>query len=542
LLSLILLLEPYLYKIHAMADGSRSSLVTGTRQNALLRWLMPSVADLIFVALLGTLLLTPLSVKLLGDAGTGWHIRTGQLILATHAIPRVDPFSSQVHKPWVAWEWLSDVIVGWLDSRVGLNGAVWLTAGVIATVFAVTFRMLLRRGTDLALALLLTMLAMAASTIHFLARPHVLSWLFAIVWFWILSSYELRHFGDSNRRIWLLPVSMILWVNVHGGFLLGFVLLAIFWLGSLWTWLHLREERIEDSLEKIAAAKRVRLLTWITLLSAVASLVNPYGWRLHEHIYGYLTNRFFMDHIDEFQSPNFHGGAQRCFLVLLLISIAALVANGRKLRASEVMLVLFSVYAGLYASRNIPVSSILLALIIGPLISSPGLWRFTEKMRAVDTELRGHFGPIAATAATLIIALHGGRAGATQMMDAHFGPQRMPVGAVNFLEQAGVAGTVFSPDYWGGYLIYRLYPQNKVQIDDRHDFYGEPLLEMYLRTMRVEPGWEVFLAGTSCAVLPKKAALAEILLKTPEWKAAYSDDVAVVFRRERPNGTTVTGN
>jgi hypothetical protein len=70
-----------------------------------------------------------LSVRLLGDAGIGWHIRTGQLILSTHTIPRVDPFSSTMAgHPWFAWEWLYDVLVGWLDTVAGLNGVVFFTA------------------------------------------------------------------------------------------------------------------------------------------------------------------------------------------------------------------------------------------------------------------------------------------------------------------------------------------------------------------------------------------------------------------------------
>jgi hypothetical protein len=523
-----LLLRPYIYKIHAMAEGSRSSALAGTPENTLLRWLMPSVADLIFVALLASLLLTPLSVKLLGDAGIGWHIRTGQLILTTHTIPRVDPFSSQLRLPWIAWEWLYDVIVGRLEVSAGLNGPVWFTAAAIATVFAALFRLLVKRGTDFLVALILTLLAMAASMIHFLARPHVLSWLFALIWFGILDSAE-SGTRKSNRRLWLLPFLMVIWVNAHGGFLLGFVLLAIFWLGALWTRLRLKESRIEEAFQKIAAGRRVRDLTLVGLASAVASLVNPYGWHLQEHIYSYLTNRFFMDHIEEFQSPNFHGIAQRCFLVLLLIAVATLAMNGRKLRASEVLPLLFAVYAGLYASRNIPIASILLALIVGPLIPPLRNTAFLRRMAGVDFTLRGHLWPIVTTIAAFGIAINGGHIGSTILMDAHFDPHRMPVDAVSFVERAAIRGPIFSPDYWGGYLIYRLYPRNTVSIDDRHDFYGEFLLRSYLTTMHVEPGWNHLLESQSCLVLPGKAALTEILRKTPEWKAVYADEVATVF-------------
>jgi hypothetical protein len=508
---------------------------------------MPSVADLIFVALLTALVFTPLSGRLLGDAGIGWHIRTGQQILTVHAIPRVDPFSTQIRKPWIAWEWLYDVIVGWLESSAGLNGVVWLTAVVIAMVFAVLFQLLVKRGTSVLIAVLLTVVAMSASTIHFLARPHVVSWMFALVWVWILDSAESAA-RNSNRNLWLLPLLMLIWVNVHGGFLLGFGLLGIFWVGSLWTWLRLRESRIEESFEKIAAGKRVRALTVVGLASAAASFINPYGWNLHAHIYSYLSNRFLMEHIDEFQSPNFHGIAQKCFLLLLLIAIAALAARAQKLTLSGVLVVLFVVYAGLYASRNLPVSSTLLALMIGPIIPVFGRAGFVERMRSVDSMLRGHLWPIAATVAALMIAIHGGHAGSRQVMDAHFDPQRMPVAAVDFLReqeapalaagdyraarlpQCGPHSAVLSTDYWGGYLIYRLYPDNKVVIDDRHDFYDEWFLAEYLTMLHVEPSWSKFLRS-ACLLLPSKAALTQILTETPTWETVYRDDVAVVLVR-----------
>jgi len=495
---------------------------------------MPSVADLIFIALLGVLAFTPISVKLLGDAGIGWHICTGQQIIATHEIPRVDSFSSQIQQPWFAWEWLYDVAVGQLESWCGLNGVVWITAVVIAMVFAGTFRLALTRGTNLLFALGLTLLALSASMIHFLTRPHVLSWLFALAWVWILDVNERKgQQSQPARWLWMLPLSMLLWVNVHGGFVLGFVLMGIYWLGSLWTWISKRETSLEDSLEKIAAAQRVRQLSGVGILSIAASFINPYGWKLHTHIYGYLTNRFLMDHIEEFQSPNFHGIAPRCFLALLLIAIAVVAVRGGKLRLSEILVILFAVYAGLYASRNIPVSSILLVLVVGPWLPSLESWNFVQRMTAVDSRLRGHLWPVFATAVVIFIGANGGRVGSALLMNAHFDSQRMPVEAVNFIERSEIKAPLLSPDYWGGYLIYRLYPRNRVVIDDRHDFYGESFLRSYLTMMRAEPGWDEFLKEhqISCLMLPRKAALATLLSETPEWKPIYFDDVAIVFVR-----------
>jgi hypothetical protein len=543
-----------------MAMGSRSSAVN--RNPAWVRWLVPSVSDLFFVALLGLLVFTNLSVRLLGDAGIGWHIRTGQLILATHAIPRVDPFSSSMMgQPWFAWEWLYDMLVGWLDSAAGLNSVVLFTAVIIAAVFSWTFRLLVRRGTNILLALILVLLAASAAMIHFFARPHVVSWLFTMVWFWALEWSERNYKSGSppSLLLWLLPSTMLVWVNVHGGFLVGLVLLAIYWISAAWEFVRLNfkltEGEFEEALQKIRTGRRLRILTLAGILSALATLLNPYGLSLHVHIYRYLSNRFLMNHIDEFQSPNFHYVAQKCFAGLLLLTLVALAGKKRQVNLSQLMVVFFAVYSGLYASRNIPVSALLLILLIGPWLSDAmeslsarfaGLSKifqppksvsspFLQRMTAIELTLHGHVWPIAAVVFACWITAHGGNLGTTPLMDAHFDTKRFPAAALNYLETQNVQGPLLSPDAWGGYLIYRLYPRIKVVIDDRHDFYGEDFLESYLKMIHLEPGWQEFLnqERPQCVIVPKDSALANILAETAGWQRIYSDDVARAFVRVR---------
>jgi hypothetical protein len=511
-----------------------------------MRWALPSVGDVIFVVLLGAFSFSAAAVRLLGDGGIGWHIRTGQLILSTHAIPRVDPFSSSMAgQPWFAWEWFYDVLVGVLDKAAGLNGVVCLTALLIALIFAWTFLELMRRGTNLLVALILILLALSAATIHFLARPHVISWLFTLIFFYVLDS-------SRGKRLWLLPPLMVLWVNLHGGFLVAFMLIAAYWIESLihFTW-H-KENHFEDVLEKAQSGKRLRSLTLTGIASALATLVNPYGWRLHAHIYHYLTNRFLMDHIDEFQSPNFHGAPQKCFGVLLLLTLLALAAKTiRPPRSSHLLLVLFSVYSGLYASRNIPVSSLLLVLSIGPMLSAqfaifwgrfvnrrnpnvdifsryPGL---LQRMQNIDSSRRGHLWPIAAVVLTSWIVFHSGMLASRRLLDAHFDAAKFPVSATDYLEQQQLPGPILAPDSWGGYLIYRLYPERKVVLDDRHDFYGEEFMKSYLSLVHGEPDWNVFLqqhpAGS--IVVPEKSAMATVLSQSESWQRVYDDDTSSIF-------------
>lgn len=512
---------------------------------------MPSVSDLLFVVLLVLLAFTNLSVKLLGDAGIGWHIRTGQLILATHEVPRVDTFSSSMGgHSWFAWEWLYDVAAGWLATAAGLNGVVAFTAVMIAGVFAWMFRLLLQRGTNVLLALVLALLAASASMIHFLARPHVVSWLFTVAWFWILSDGDSE--GDAGLRgrrfLWMLPFSMLVWVNVHGGFLVGLALLGIYWICAAGEWLrlswNLSEGRVEDVVRKIRAGRRLRVLSLAGALSVLATLINPYGFRLHVHIYRYLTNHFLMNHIEEFQSPNFHFVAQKCFAILLLLTVVALALRPREISPSQLLVILFAIYAGLYAARNIPVSSLLLVLVIGPWLSEGlgarwtrrGSRSFLERMKAVELSLRGHVWPVAAVILTCWIAANGGNLGRFSMMDAHFDGKRFPVAAVDYLEKQNVQGPILSPDNWGGYLIYRLAPRVKVVVDDRHDFYGEAFLKNYLKFIHAEPGWKGFLRDHPAqeVIVPRNSASANIL-ETAGWRPVYSDEVSAVF--EESSGT-----
>jgi hypothetical protein len=503
-----------------MTGESRSSATTPP---AWARWAVPSLADFLFLGLLYFLLFTPFCISMLDDAGIGWHIRTGQQFLATHVIPRVDSFSAiMAGKPWFAWEWLYDALAGELDSSMGLNGVTWLTAVVIASVFGWLFRLLILRGTHLLFALALTSLAFLASTIHALTRPHVLSWLLALAFYALLDASEREASSpQASRRLWLLPLLTLLWANVHASFPLGFALIGAYWLPAFWSW-----RRHQDPV----AAKRARELTAIGIACIVASLVNPYGWHLHGHILGFLGNGVMMSQSEEYQSPDFHQFAPRCFLLLLLICVATFIARARELRVSQTLLALLSIYAALYAARSLPTSSLFLAMAAGPLLK-PATRGFAADMAAMDREQRGHLWPIAAVLLTAWVAANGGWVGNRKLLDAHFDPHHMPVEAVNYIERNPVPGPILSTDGWGGYFIYRLFPRSLVVLDDRQDLFGEELMSAYRRMVDVQPGWDKFLLqhSTGYVVLPADAPLSSMLRKTEGWRVVHSDDVAVVF-------------
>ena len=544
-----------------------------------LRFLLPSVRDIVFIFLFWSLVTGPLSNRPLADPDIGWHIRTGERILATHSLPRTDTFSSTMHgQPWFAWEWLYDILLGILHHACGLNGVVWLCALLVAAVFTMLLAQLLRRGAGLLLAIMLMLLAETAATIHLYARPHIVSWLFSLLWFVVLERWERCEHARPPRWIfWFFPASMLLWVNLHGGWLLGLALLGIYTFAATVENWRARKKK-NDALAAVCSAQRARAMAMAWLASAAATLANPYGWRLHAHIYRYLGDRYLMDLIDEFRSPDFHGWAPRSFAVILALTLVALAGrrfsdnrlpsnhlsvDAGKLRLSHLLVVLLAVYAGFYSARNLPVSSMLLVLVAGPILwenfaalaDTPGAWQWlrncaarisqlSDRMGAQEIELRGHLWPVVSVALAFAVCLQGGWLGSRQLIHAQFDPKKVPVAAVNFLQKEVVGNQpstepVFSTDAWGGYLIYRMnpgrmYPERKVVVDDRHDLYGSGRIRQYMTLTRAEPGWQSVLESWKIrtALLPTDSTLANLLRELPQdWRVAYEDNVAVVFER-----------
>jgi hypothetical protein len=511
---------------------------------------MPSVSDLLFVALLLGFSCGAMGRLLLRDAGTGWHIRNGQLILQTHSITRVDPFSATMSgQPWYAWEWLYDVLIAAIHHFLGLNGVVFCTAAIMSATFVLVFHLAMRRGGSLPITLLLVVLSLGASAVHFLARPHVLSWLFTVIWFEVLDTAayvnEPNAQPNEDRRLFFLPLLMLLWVNLHGGFLFGFALLAMYIIGGGIQYFTCRDQREE-------IRRWLKRLGLVSVLSLLASFVNPYGYKLHLHIYRYLSDRFLMNHVTEFQSPDFHGVAQQCFAAVLLVTIAALASARRKHQLPRLLVILLATYSGLYAARNLPVSSLLLTLIVAPVLSEAiakagenaamapwlrallsRLQSFAARMENLELHFRGHLWLVLAFALGLWACMHGGRLGSTQLINAYFDDKRFPVEAADVIVQRDIREPVFCPDLWGGYLIYRLYPQTKVLVDDRHDLYGDRFFKDYLKVVFVQPDWNKVLdqRHVDWVLVQRNSSLGTILEQTRGWKLIHEDGTAVLFHR-----------
>ena len=464
-------------------------------------------------------------MALLGDGDTGYHIRAGEWILAHLSVPHHDMFSFLTPPlPWTAHEWLSEIIMALIHGAFGLTGIVLFFTGILALVSLLLFRMLKCEGGNILLTVFIVLLVTISSQVHWLARPHVFSLLIFLVWYWILEEYRLH----GTNRLYLLPPIMLLWVNLHGGYLAGFMLLAIYLLGEL------PDCFSHDGETRSKARQRLKTLSIVSAICLPVSCINPYGYHILLFPFNLASNKLIMDSVSEFMSPNFHEPTP--FKYLLLLVVAVLAFSRKRLRLVEILLLLVFLNMSLFAVRYIP----LFALVSAPILmrqtnmilkSSQGrlaglFEKKGENIAAIDVSSGGILWPIAAICAMVWLAA----AGSIQY---RFDPKTKPVAAVKFIEQANLTGNMFNNDEFGDYVIYAAWPRYKVFFDGRIDMYGANRLKEYTKVTGFEDGWEKILDKyrISWIFFNTKSQLTRFLKERKDWVLIYQDKVASIFIR-----------
>lgn len=505
--------------------------------------LLPSLADFAFLVPIAFLFGRMNGVKtLLSDCDTGWHIRTGEWILRNHRVPSQDIFSfSKPGAPWFAWEWLSDVLMAALNALGGLEAVVLVSILMLSLTFTALFLLVLRKSSPL-VAIVVTMLAAAASSIHWLARPHLFTLLFLVLFY---AGLERVREGRGSIKgvpiLAILPVVTILWTNLHGGFFVGALMILAYGGGEV---LHIVFS--PDSSQRRPSWIKARQYFCCGLACLAASLVNPYTYHLHVHMAQYLRDPWNSVHIVEFLSPSFHHPTAIFFEAMLLLAAATAVWNVARGRFTEALLMLVWAHGGLLASRNIPIFMIAAAppvgaalqewLLLLPTLNVAG-WlrtaaaRFNRLAReTAETDAIARWHPLSALGILLVAALvyapH-----PPKKFRAEFDPAVYPAAALDTL-RSDPDSRIFTHDEWGDYLIYRLYPGHKVFVDGRSDFYGDDFEEKFIDVLSVKYGWEKTLGrfGVDTILLPPNAPLSGALKESRSWRIVYDDGIALVFR------------
>ena len=496
------------------------------------KWLVP---DLAMVAaaftLLFALFLFDGAEKLFRDSDTGWHIRTGESILAAGVLPESDPYSwTKPGKAWVAWEWGSDVLMGAVHRQDGVTGVALLYLVAISACTWLWFRLHWFAGGNFLIACAMASPMLSTVNIHWLARPHVFSWIFLLIWISVAERAPARFLWWHGLAA---AAGAAVWANMHASFFFLPLTCLVYSAGHL-----IRNAVWENG---AGAPSPAKWFAAIALPAGVGSFVNPYGWRLHVHLWEYLRNVELLSRIGEFQSFNFHAeGSTQILLCLALAGFGSVLALSQG-KVAQFLLMAGLAATGLRSARGLP----LVALLVLPLANGaitqalrglhglrPRVRRrldqflqYSENLRRLELGFKGYaLAPL--LVALVFVVLHA----PTMRARTGFPPDQFPVKAALAVERLSPNARILHPDKFGGYLIYRFSGQRKVFFDGRSDLYGLDFLKSYIRLVQVRPGWErhFLYYGFTHALLPVDYSLAGVL-EERGWKRVYRDNTAILL-------------
>lgn len=444
-------------------------------------------------------------------------------------IPHTDPFSFTAQgQEWVTHEWLSEVFLFGIDRVGGFALLTLVFSGIITLAFGLTYARSKGQPYLAGFALLLGALATAPT---WGVRPQMLSLLLMSVFLVLLDRYTEK---QDTRLLFALPPLMLVWVNLHSGYALGLVVIGAYWFSALvqgitFLW---QQKTTSDTTREISSPaftpRMTRNLLIVQLFSVVAVLFNPNGARMFTYPFETLTSPTMQRYIQEWFSPDFHQTEWLPFALLIFgILAASLIARARVPLAHVLLLVVFGL-AGLRSARNIP----LFALVAIPVLSAQlAAW---IPLRAASKPTPRPMRILNVALVTLLALVTLFRVSTVLVNQANVEREKFPAAAVEWIQTNRPAPNIYNSYGWGGYLIWKLYPDYLVYIDGRADVHGDAFIEKFLDVYRASPGWENELAqkNVRLVLVEPDAPLAIALATNAAWSKVFADSQSVIYQKK----------
>lgn len=464
---------------------------------------------------------------LLQDPDTFLHIHTGQWILDHHTFPVVNSYSyTAFGKRWLATEWLSEVFLA-LAFKIGdWRGVVILGATMIATIIAILYSYL-GRNVRFSVAIGWTAITAFAISPHYLARPHLFSYVLLLVWLIVLiDSFDNDDFRPSTV---LLCILIMLWANLHGSFTFGLLLLYVFAGFSCYKTIVQRDYR------------RLRNVILMLLAVSFSALVTPYGVYSAVQTFDIMSSTFVPTHIAEWVSPDFQ--KHRIHLFLFIALIAAMVGLAIRLRGPRLILFSALMFLGLSHVRGLWMFFLLTPIIIARPLARCSVWWRSANLMSQPSEINvDRMDPVLAYLQKRPIVLPA-ICFATAFLATTYSWSQIDVGppksitpkaAIDFVRRAGISGNVFNNYDFGGYLIFSGIP---TFIDGRNAPFTDDFAQKYIETSHLSDINHAFRLldeyKVDWAILRPDEPLSKALGQNSLWHRAYLDKYSAIFVRHQ---------
>ena len=458
----------------------------------------------------------------LSDGDFWWHLKTGEYILNTRSIPKTDFFSfTNYGKAWVAHEWLSEAIFYVIYSSLGFNVLIVLFALLTALAFWIVFK---RSNSNPLIGGTAALIGVWTVLPSIGVRPRVFTLLLSSVYLALLARYVRR--GEGREIWWLVPM-MVLWVNLHGGFLMGLVLIGLTIVGiPLDAWAN--REKLSSSWPQL------KTLFMVLAACMLAACLNPHGIWIYKFPFDIFLSPIQQQTVNDWLSPNFHQSEAVPLFLLLFLTIAALALSPKRPKLSELVLFLSTLYMTLKSQRHVAILALVAVPLMADYLQNWITARSDGKLFGVEVSTgRAKNTTILTVLFLLPLAVFAWKLKMTVFEAPAQVAIDAPVKAVEYLQQNRIVGnTLTDPNIWGGYLIWKM-PSNPVYIDGRIDMYGDEFVKEYLNITLGYIDWREPLDRyrVQIAIVAPKSVLATGMRNAPDWQQVYADELAVVFTR-----------
>ena len=495
------------------------------------------VIDLLWLLILLILIFGGPRDILLGDPGLGWHLRTGQWILENRQVPAHDLFLflSNPDKPWVDSQWLAQLVFS-LIQRLGDNSSLLVFGWIlcVAPHILILTPLTIKRCDSFALGSSAVIFAAVVASIQWLLRPVLFSFLFfALVYCLAFRFYQYTRGEDEHRpkSFYVIPVLFLFWVNLHPAFIMGLAVLVVLSLLILL---------------KSGFSERFYLALSVSVLSVLATLVNPYGLAVYHHIFSLVGNEYFMRLNREWLPPDIFSAPFLAFTVSLFFVICGLRASIKKSGVFDVVLLLGLGVLSLLQRRYIPYFAIVscftlaegLRVSLGKVSLLSSFGRSLEKMYGRETYPKWAiifcfvFGGIVLISGQIPFSAK------DHTYLSNLRPYALSK-ALRDLPNSGSGRVLNHPDFGGATILFA-WPSKSLFIDDRNIVNGE---------MRYREFFEINQAtGNSFdkiksydfewILLPESSPIVSSLLSSNNWRRiAVDNGVVLLQKRYSSNGS-----
>ncbi len=451
------------------------------------------------------------------DPDMWWHLKTGEVIWTTHVIPTTDLFSYTTnHHMWIPHEWLSQLMIYGAYRWGGYSGLMlWLCCFTVLLLLAGYILCSLYSGNSKT-AFLGALVIWLFSTTGLSVRPQLIGLLFLVL------ELILVHLGSTRDPRWffVLPPLFAIWVNSHGSFFLGLLVLGVFLLCSFFDF------RLGLLVSSRWDIRRRRMLALAVLLSIAALFLNPVG--VKQVLYPLDTmfrQPINLSQIDEWKQLPWNGPRGIALLILLGCIFLLLICRLAELHWHELLLLSLGTWLAISHQRMVFVFGIVAAPVLSRLLSTS--WD------GYDVK-RDHPWPnaalIAASALIAFFCFPTPNNIAKQISDGN------PVKAVEFIKTHHLSGHMLNAYVYGGYLIWAL-PEQPVFFDGRADLYEwSGVLGEFIKwtTLQNNPNELLNKYGVTFCLLNVDSPMVRVLPLMAGWKVIYSDNVSVIVARSAP--------